>query len=180
MRSTKNCHIFNDNTFELYREKENKTDHTVRLEHGEPLVFGAERDKGIRLNGFQPEVVDLTDGEHTIDDLIVHDQYAEDTTLANFLAQMSDMPDMPHPMGIFRSVPAIHLRRFDDEPDPHCKREHGVMATLRRYLMPARHGLCRRTALYFDALWIDSANKRLVTSIRKYSTSVRSTTQTAV
>ena len=99
-----NCHIFNDNTFELYREKENKTDHTVRLEHGEPLVFGAERDKGIRLNGFQPEVVDLTDGEHTIDDLIVHDQYAEDTTLANFLAQMSDMPDMPHPMGIFRSV----------------------------------------------------------------------------
>ena len=72
-----NCHIFNDDTFELQREKEYKTDHTVLLEHGEPLVFGAEHDKGIRLNGFQPEVVDLTDGEHTIDDLIVHDQYAE-------------------------------------------------------------------------------------------------------
>ena len=99
-----NCHIFNDDTFELYREKENKADHTVRLEHGEPLVFGAERDKGIRLNGFQPEVVNLTDGKHTIDDLITHDQYAEDTTLANFLAGMSDTPDMPHPMGIFRSV----------------------------------------------------------------------------
>ena len=99
-----NCHIFNDNTFELYREKENKADHTVRLEHGEPLVFGAERDQGIRLNGFQPEVVNLTDGKHTIDDLITHDQYAEDTTLANFLAGMSDTPDMPHPMGIFRSV----------------------------------------------------------------------------
>ena len=47
-----NCHIFNDDTFELYREKEHKTDHTVLLEHGEPLVFGAEHDKGIRLNGF--------------------------------------------------------------------------------------------------------------------------------
>ena len=99
-----NCHIFNDDTFELYREKEFKTDNTVLLEHGEPLVFGAEHDKGIRLNGFQPEVVDLTDGEHTIEDLIVHDQHAEDTTLANFLAGMSDTPDMPHPMGIFRSV----------------------------------------------------------------------------
>ena len=99
-----NCHIFNDDAFELQREKEYKTDHTVLLEHGEPLVFGAERDKGIRLNGFQPEVVDLTDGEHTIEDLIVHDQHAEDTTLANFLAGMSDAPDLPHPMGIFRSV----------------------------------------------------------------------------
>jgi len=99
-----NCHIFNDDTFELQREKEYKTDHTVLLEHGEPLVFGAEHDKGIRLNGFQPEVVDLTDGEHTVYDLIVHDQHAEDTTLANFLAGMSDTPDMPHPMGIFRSV----------------------------------------------------------------------------
>ena len=99
-----NCHIYNDNTFELYREKELKADNTVRLEHGEPLVFGAESDKGIRLNGFQPEVADLTNGEYSIDDLIVHDQYAEDTTLANFLAGMSDTPDMPHPMGIFRSV----------------------------------------------------------------------------
>ena len=99
-----NCHIFNDETFILQRKKEHKTDHTVLLEHGEPLVFGAEHDKGIRLNGFQPEVVDLTDGEHTIDDLIVHDQHAEDTTLANFLAGMSDTPDLPHPMGIFRSV----------------------------------------------------------------------------
>ena len=99
-----NCHIFNDDTFILQREKENKTDHTVLLEHGEPLVFGAEHDKGIRLNGFQPEVVDTTNGKYTTEDLIVHDQYAEDTTLANFLAGMSDTPDMPHPMGIFRSV----------------------------------------------------------------------------
>ncbi len=99
-----NCHIFNDDTFILQREKEHKTDHTVLLEHGEPLVFGTERDKGIRLNGFQPEVVDTTNGEYTTEDLIVHDQYAEDTTLANFLAGMSDTPDMPHPMGIFRSV----------------------------------------------------------------------------
>ncbi len=99
-----NCNIFNDGTFFQYTEKETKADNTVFLEHGEPLVFGAERNKGIRLNGFQPEVVETTRGQYTTDDLIVHDRYAEDTTLANFLAGMSDTPNMPHPIGIFRSV----------------------------------------------------------------------------
>ena len=96
--------MFNDKTFIQYTEKETKADNTVVLEHGEPLVFGAEHDKGIRLNSFQPEVVETTNGEYSTDDLIVHDQYAEDTTLANFLARMSDTPDMPHPIGIFRSI----------------------------------------------------------------------------
>lgn len=99
-----NCNVFNDKTFIQYTEKDTKADNTVVLEHGEPLVFGAEHDKGIRLNGFQPEVVETTNGEYSTDDLIVHDQYAEDTTLANFLAGMSDTPDMPHPIGIFRSI----------------------------------------------------------------------------
>ena len=56
------------------------------------------------MNGFQPEVVETTNGNYTTDDLIVHDRYAENTTLANFLARMSDTSDMPHPIGIFRSV----------------------------------------------------------------------------
>lgn len=96
-----NCNIFNDGTFFQYTKKQTKADNTVFLEHGEPLVFGLESDKGIRLNNFQPEVTSVTNGTN---DLIVHDQFAENTTLANFLARMSDMPDMPHPIGIFRSV----------------------------------------------------------------------------
>lgn len=96
-----NCNIFNDGTFFQYTEKPAKADNTVFLEHGEPLVFGLESDKGIRLNNFQPEVTSVTNGT---DGLIVHDQFAENTTLANFLARMSEMPEMPHPIGIFRSV----------------------------------------------------------------------------
>lgn len=96
-----NCNIFNDGAFFQYTEKDTKADNTVFLEHGEPLVFGKERDKGIRLNGFQPEVTTVQNGT---DDLIVHDQYAENTTLANFLARMNEMPEMPRPIGIFRSV----------------------------------------------------------------------------
>ena len=96
-----NCNVYNDGAFFTYTEKETKADNTVFLEHGEPLVFSKKNDKGIRLNGFQPEVVSTTNGN---DELIVHDQYTEDPTLAYFLARMSETPDLPHPMGIFRSI----------------------------------------------------------------------------
>jgi 2-oxoglutarate ferredoxin oxidoreductase subunit beta len=99
-----NCNVYNDGAFFLYTEKETKEDNIVFLEHGEPLIFGKNRDKGIRLNGFKPEVVSLTDGKYTVDDLIVHDQYAEDRTLAFFLSRMTEAPDLPHPIGVFRSV----------------------------------------------------------------------------
>ena len=99
-----NCNVYNDGAFFAYTEKDTKADNTVFLEHGEPLVFGKARGKGIRLNGFQPEIVSLTAGEYAPDDLIIHDQFAEDPTLAYFLARMSDTPDLPHPIGVLRSV----------------------------------------------------------------------------
>lgn len=95
------CYVFNAHAFQLYTDKSTKADNTVRLEHGEPLLFGKDNEQGIQLKNFQPEVTTVTNGT---EDLIVHDQYAENTTLANFLARMSDMPEMPHPIGIFRSV----------------------------------------------------------------------------
>lgn len=99
-----NCNVFNDGAFFAQTEKDTKTDNTVFLEHGEPLVFGKERQKGIRLSGLQPEVISLTNGKCSPDDLIVHDQFPEDRTLAYFLSRMTETPDLPHPIGVFRSV----------------------------------------------------------------------------
>src|SRR5438128_10128298 len=56
-----NCNIFNDGAFEYATAKETKTDTTLYLEHGKPLIFGKDRDKGIRLHGLTPEVVSLKD-----------------------------------------------------------------------------------------------------------------------
>lgn len=98
-----NCNVFNDGAFFQYTEKETKADNTVFLEHGEPLVFGKDRDKGIRLNELRPEVVSLTDGQYTVEDLMVHDQFADGPTLAHFFARMTDLPNVPTPVGIFRS-----------------------------------------------------------------------------
>jgi len=99
-----NCHIFNDGTWGLYTDKETRPDHVVYLEHGQPLIFGKNKDKGIRLDGFSPEVVSLSDGKYSADDLMVHDETDHDATYAFILSHMMDNPDLPVPVGIFRSV----------------------------------------------------------------------------
>ena len=66
------------------------------------MIFGKNRDRGIRLNGLRPEVVELGNGI-TEDDLIVHDEHAEDPYLALMLSRMW-WPEFPVPVGIFRSV----------------------------------------------------------------------------
>jgi len=98
-----NCHIFNDGTFEAVSDKKQRDDNRVMLEHGKPLIFGKERDKGIRLNGLEPEVVSLGDGKYTEADLLVHDEKSDQTVLAYFLSRMHN-PDFPVPMGVFRAV----------------------------------------------------------------------------
>ena len=95
-----NCNIFNDGAFFLYTEKETKPDNTVFIEHGKPLVFGANSDKGIRLDGFRPQVVSLED--YSINDLLVHDQTSKE--LAFILAHMTDMPGYPMPFGVFLDI----------------------------------------------------------------------------
>ncbi len=70
--------------------------------HATAGFFGKERDKGIKLDGFKPTVVSLTDGSHSVDDLLVHDE--KDSTLAFVLGDMTFNPDVPRPMGVFQSL----------------------------------------------------------------------------
>lgn len=76
-----NCNIFNDGAFDSLTDKETKLDNTVLLEHGKPLVFGKARNKGIRLNGFKPEAVNLDEGKYSVSDLLVHDAHTHEPTL---------------------------------------------------------------------------------------------------
>src|SRR5205085_2656004 len=72
-----NCVVFNDAVFEYATDKSIKADNTLFLEHGKPLLFGKDRNKGIRLHGLDPEVVTLGNGI-THDDLLIHDEKAEE------------------------------------------------------------------------------------------------------
>jgi 2-oxoglutarate ferredoxin oxidoreductase subunit beta len=97
-----NCKIFNDGVFEYATDKSVKSDNVLFLQHGRPLVFGKDRNKGIRLQGFNPEVVDLGNGV-ALDDLLVHDEKAHEPCLAYLLSRMV-YPDFPECLGVFRCV----------------------------------------------------------------------------
>jgi 2-oxoglutarate ferredoxin oxidoreductase subunit beta len=97
-----NCNIFNDGAFREFTEREVRDDRMLVLEHGRPMIFGKERDKGIRLNGLRPEVVELGNGVSE-DDLLVHDEETEDPYLAYMLSRMW-WPKFPVPVGVLRRV----------------------------------------------------------------------------
>src|SRR5205085_6400416 len=82
-----NCIVFNDGVFDYSTDRSVKSDNVLYLEHGKPLIFGKDRNKGIRLNGLDPEVVDLKSGI-AIDDLLVHDERAPEPSLAYLLSRM--------------------------------------------------------------------------------------------
>ena len=98
-----NCNIFNDGAFEIFTEKGTKMEETLFLEQGKPLIFGATQNKGIKLDGLKPVVVELGNGI-TADDLWIHDE--TDFYKAQILVRMFDNPNkqgghFPRPFGVF-------------------------------------------------------------------------------
>jgi len=96
-----NCNIFNDGAFAPMTEKETKADKVLWLENNKPLVFGTELNKGIRLDGNVPKVVEIGDKWST-DDLLVHDE--TDWTIAMLLSNFTYQDEFPDPIGVFYSV----------------------------------------------------------------------------
>jgi 2-oxoglutarate ferredoxin oxidoreductase subunit beta len=97
-----NCRIFNDGAFDLYTNADTRDNSTIFLEHGKPLVFGKTKNKGIILDGYTPRVVNLDQGEHSVNDLLIHNE--KDSTLAFILANMTYMEDLPRPMGVLQAI----------------------------------------------------------------------------
>ncbi len=98
-----NCVIFNDKVHDAYTNRAIRDDHTVRLEHGKPMIFGKENNKGLKLNGFKPEVVTIGENGVTEADLLVHDE--NDEFLAHLLANLKG-PDFPIPLGVLKKTSA--------------------------------------------------------------------------
>jgi 2-oxoglutarate/2-oxoacid ferredoxin oxidoreductase subunit beta len=97
-----NCNIFNDGAFEIFTEKSSKLDQALFLEQGKPLVFGATQNKGIKLDGLKPVVVDI-DENNRLEDLWIHDE--NDFYKAQTLVRLFDNPSkenhFPRPFGVF-------------------------------------------------------------------------------
>jgi 2-oxoglutarate ferredoxin oxidoreductase subunit beta len=98
-----NCNVFNDGAWDYAKDRDTKSDTTLELQHGKPLIFGKNREKGIRLNGMNPEVVELGKGINE-DDLLFHDEQLAEPSLAYLLSRMRWEDGFPEPIGVFRAV----------------------------------------------------------------------------
>ena len=98
-----NCNVFNDGAWDYATSKDTKLDTIVEVVHGKPLIFGKNRDKGIRLNGTEPEVVELGKGIPE-DDLLFHNEKAEEPTHAYLLSRMRRENGFPEPIGVLRCL----------------------------------------------------------------------------
>src|SRR5688572_25755108 len=93
-----NCNVFNDAAFAAITGKQVRDDMLVDLRHGEPVVFGAEREKGILLNQFgEAEIVSVADVG--LDRILVHDERRPNPSVAFALSRLAIQPTMPTPVG---------------------------------------------------------------------------------
>jgi 2-oxoglutarate ferredoxin oxidoreductase subunit beta len=97
-----NCNIFNDKAFASVTDKNLRSDNAIYLEHGQPLVFGKENDRGVRINGTRLEVIEIGEGVGP-EDCLIWDETDPNPTIA-FMAAHMKLPLFPTPLGVLRSV----------------------------------------------------------------------------
>lgn len=105
-----NCVIFNDGCFNNITNKDVKEDKQIYLEHGKPMVFGKDREKGLVLNKLKLEVVTIGENGVTQEDLLVHDAKEKDPTLHQMLVRL----EYPMATGIIRSFEDITFEERED------------------------------------------------------------------
>ncbi|PID69401.1 MAG: 2-oxoacid:ferredoxin oxidoreductase subunit beta [Flavobacteriales bacterium] len=94
-----NCVIYNDGCFTQFTDRNVRDDQQLFVEHGKPMIFGKEKNKGLILNKLKLEVVTIGENNITEDNILIHDAHSEDNTLHNMLVKLQ----YPLVTGIIRS-----------------------------------------------------------------------------
>jgi len=105
-----NCVIFNDGCFTQYTDKKVREDKQLHVEHGKPMIFGINKDKGLVLNGLKLETVTIGENGITQEDLLVHNAKEQDPTLHQMLVRL----EYPLVTGIIRSFDDVTLEERED------------------------------------------------------------------
>ena len=105
-----NCVIFNNDCFADFTDKAVREDKQLHVEHGKPMIFGKDRNKGLVLNGLKLEVVTIGENGVTEEDLLVHDAHEQDPTLHQMLVRLQ----FPLVTGIIRSFDDVTLEERED------------------------------------------------------------------
>ncbi len=99
-----NCVIFNNGIHSEITHRDHRADRTIVLKHGEPMVFGKDRDKGLVLDGFKLRAVEIGKGGWDESDILIHDAEEENPGLHMLLVSMA-YPELPVALGVIRNVP---------------------------------------------------------------------------
>lgn len=108
-----NCVIFNDGAHNWLAEKETRSERLIFLEHGKPMIFGKDKNKGLILDGLTLKTAIIGDNGVSENDILIHDAKCEDSTIQYKLALMEG-PDMPIAVGVIRDVES---ESFNDAMD---------------------------------------------------------------
>lgn len=100
-----NCVIFNNGIHSEITDPHHRADRQLLLEHGKPMLFGVEKEKGLVMENGKLKVAFIGKDGVTEDDILVHDAMEQDPTIHLALINMA-LPDMPVAFGVIRSVPA--------------------------------------------------------------------------
>lgn len=106
-----NCVIFNDKAYDYFLNKEVREDMTIVLKHGEPMIFGKNRDKGLVLDGLKLKVVKIGENGITRADILVHNAHEPNPGIHMMLVNMK-APEMPMALGVIR---AVKDHTYDDQ-----------------------------------------------------------------
>ena len=106
MEMLTNCVIFNDGAHKSLSDSAVRADRTIVLRHGEKMIFGKNRDKGIILDGMSLKAVTIGEDGHTLDEILVHDAHSQYMGVHMMLADMKG-PDLPVALGVIRDVEDI-------------------------------------------------------------------------
>ena len=98
-----NCVIFNDGTHLEFSDRAVREDRTIVLRHGQPMIFGKNKDKGLILDGLRLKVVNIGENGITEKDILVHDAHSDNIGIHSMLADMK-YPDYPVALGVIRDV----------------------------------------------------------------------------
>ena len=98
-----NCPVFNDDTFADVTDKKKKLEAQLRLEAGKPMLFGADKQRGLMFENGRFKVVVVGENGVCLDDIMVHKPGEMDPSVAFALSHL-DVPDFPVPMGVLRRV----------------------------------------------------------------------------
>ncbi|MDR0995220.1 MAG: 2-oxoacid:ferredoxin oxidoreductase subunit beta [Tannerella sp.] len=119
-----NCVIFNDGIHKVITDKEVREDRTIFLRHGEKMLFGKNKEKGLVLDGLKLKAVTIGQDGYTLDDVLVHDAHESDNTLHTMLGMMHG--DLPVALGLIRDVDAPTYDEAVEEQVREVRAKHPV------------------------------------------------------